>query len=105
MENWIQLALVRLENGKPYLFRAHRFSVSAGDRVVVDTRGGEATGVVLFEDTFREVGNKVMEIVSANNATWPLMPVLRRIEELILEFDEDDWQPEKEESDDSVRAD
>jgi len=105
MENWIQLAMVKLQNGKPYLFRAPRFSVAAGDRVVVDTRGGEETGVVLFEDTFREVNGKVMEIVSANNAVWPLMPILRRITEAELLFDEDDWQPEKEESDDSVRAD
>lgn len=110
-EQWIQLVMVRFEPAHDaYLYRAPRWECHPGELVVVNF-GGKRQGTVLMvedQDMASEYGReRVMDIVKAFGAKWPLLPVMSTVHEYEIEFDEEDWAPEddEEESDDTVRAD
>ena len=107
MSKYVQLVAVRVNDGThdAYLYRAPRWECHPGELVVVNF-GGKRQGTVLMvedQDMASEYGReRVMEVVKAFGAHWPLQPVLLRLVAKEPVPDEDDW---KEEDDDAVRAD
>ena len=110
-EKWMQLVIVRFddvlrtpERHEFGLYRAHRFSCSVGDTVLVEEPG--KYGTVVFEDNvhFRTTDH-LKHIAKVNRVEWPIPAVKKVVQEYDVVFDEDDWSSEdEEEDDDAVRT-
>ena len=79
-------------HGKNYLFRMPAYErLENGDRVVVETKHGEAEALVVGTATiYGEESDEYQMIVKAAGADLPLKKVLRKISYKELAYDEED---------------
>ena len=100
-EKWMQLVMVRFDNGQTLLYRAHRFSCDVGDTVLVEEPS--KYGTVVFEDNFHfHTTDHLKHIAKVSRAPWPIPVVKKVAHEIDIEFDEDDWSEEDEEAEDDT---
>lgn len=97
MKGFIQLVLVKHHSdNRAFLFLAPKWTVEVGQEVKVETANGIQKGRVIFEDDFDlENMDRIMKVVEANGATWPLKRVVSVIEEKPIDWSKHDKEQEE----------
>lgn len=91
MSDCITLVLVRMDNGKPYLFRAPAYArIGKGTLVKVETACGEKYGEVIASGYFYKGSNEYKFAMEAFKATEPLKKVISKKVVSIVDFDYED---------------
>lgn len=93
MVDYIDLvACKHMNNDKAFLFHAPKFThLDKGDKVIVETKKGNAEATVEASYTIDPDDNDLMELIlSLSGAELPLKKVLKKIKYIDFEYKEDE---------------
>lgn len=93
MADYIDLvACKHMNNDRSFLFKAPKFSyLDKGDKVMVETKHGNAEATVEASYTIDPEDNDLMKLIlSLNGAELPLKKVLKKIKYIDFEYKEDE---------------
>lgn len=93
MADYIDLvACKHMNNDRVFLFRAPQFThLDKGDKVIVETKHGNAEATVEASYTVDPDDNDLMELIlSLSGAELPLRKVLKKIKYIDFEYKEDE---------------